>query len=150
MSANGSSSRSGIRPGKETVTHGRPQGGFEFPGRGFRIDLGLDSAPGLHGGQEAASERLGGSTHGRAIGVARTPAPRRECCWDARILFFSLASAIAIWSGYNMLKLRNYWLALAGSVALMPGSCMCCLLGLPSGIWSIVVLVNPEVKSAFR
>ncbi len=66
------------------------------------------------------------------------------------ILFFSLASAVAIWSGYNMLKLRNYWLALAGSVALMPGSCMCCLLGLPSGIWSIVVLLNPEVKAAFQ
>jgi hypothetical protein len=66
------------------------------------------------------------------------------------ILFFSLASAVAIWSGYNMLKLRNYWLALAGSVALMPGSCMCCLLGLPSGIWSLVVLLNPEVKAAFQ
>ena len=32
------------------------------------------------------------------------------------ILFFSLASPVSIWSGYNMLKLRNYWLALAGSV----------------------------------
>jgi hypothetical protein len=66
------------------------------------------------------------------------------------ILFFSLASAVAIWSGYSMLRLRNYWLALAGSNALMPGSCMCCLLGLPSGIWSFVVLVNPEVRAAFR
>ena len=66
------------------------------------------------------------------------------------ILFFSLASAIAIWSGYNMLKLRNYWLALAGSIALIPGSCMCCLLGLPSGIWSFLALINPEVKGAFR
>lgn len=66
------------------------------------------------------------------------------------ILFFSLASALAIWSGYSMLKLRNYWLALAGSVALVPGSCMCCLLGIPSGIWSFVVLINPEVSRAFR
>jgi hypothetical protein len=66
------------------------------------------------------------------------------------ILFFSFASAVAIWSGYSMLKLRNYWLALAGSVALVPGSCMCCLLGTPSGIWSFVVLLNPEVKAAFH
>jgi hypothetical protein len=66
------------------------------------------------------------------------------------ILFFSFASAIAIWSGYSMLKLRNYWLALAGSVALVPGSCMCCLLGIPSGIWSFVVLQNPDVKAAFH
>ena len=49
------------------------------------------------------------------------------------MFFFSLASAFAIWSGYNMLKLRNYWLALAGSIALVPGSCMCCFLGIPAG-----------------
>jgi hypothetical protein len=66
------------------------------------------------------------------------------------MFFFSLASAVAIWSGYNMLKLRNYWLALAGSIALVPGSCMCCFLGIPSGIWSFVVLINPEVSAAFR
>lgn len=66
------------------------------------------------------------------------------------ILFFSFASAVATWSGYNMLKLRNYWLALAGSVALVPGSCVCCLLGIPSGIWSFVVLLNPDVRAAFH
>lgn len=66
------------------------------------------------------------------------------------ILFFSFASAIAVWSGYSMLKLRNYWLALAGSVALVPGSCMCCLLGIPSGVWSLVVLLDPDVRAAFH
>ena len=66
------------------------------------------------------------------------------------IVFFAWASAVAVWSGYSMLKLRNYWLALAGSIALVPGSCMCCLLGIPSGIWSFVVLINPEVSAAFR
>jgi hypothetical protein len=66
------------------------------------------------------------------------------------ILFFSLASAVAIWSGYNMLRLRNYGLALAGSMALVPGSCTCCLLGLPAGIWSLAVLIKPEVRAAFQ
>lgn len=66
------------------------------------------------------------------------------------ILGAALASAVSIWSAYSMLHLRNYWLAMAGTLALMPGSCLCCLTGVPVGIWSIVVLLKPEVAAAFR
>jgi hypothetical protein len=52
-----------------------------------------------------------------------------------------------------MLKLQNHSLAMAASViAAIPLPCVspCCLIGLPIGIWAIVVLMKPEVKSAFR
>ncbi len=49
-----------------------------------------------------------------------------------------------------MISLRWYPLAIAGSVlATIPMVSPCCLLGLPFGIWSLVVLLQPDVKSAF-
>ncbi len=63
---------------------------------------------------------------------------------------FAFASAAALWAGYNMLRLRSYWLSMAGSIAIMPGAFMCCMAGFPIGIWSLMVLLKPEVSSAFR
>jgi hypothetical protein len=65
-------------------------------------------------------------------------------------LSFAVASAAAVWAGFGMLNLRSYWLSVAGSFAVMPGGCMCCLAGLPIGVWSLTVLLNPEVSAAFR
>ncbi len=66
------------------------------------------------------------------------------------LLSFAVASAIAIWAGYGMLRLRGYWLSVAGSVAVMPGACMCCFAGMPIGVWSLTVLFRPDVAAAFR
>lgn len=44
-------------------------------------------------------------------------------------------------------KLRG--LAMAGSIAAMIPCSPCCLLGIPFGIWSLVVLANQDVKDAF-
>ena len=50
-----------------------------------------------------------------------------------------------------MKKLVNYRLAMVVSIlALAPCISPCCLLGLPFGIWALVVLNKPEVKSAFQ
>jgi hypothetical protein len=49
-----------------------------------------------------------------------------------------------------MKQLKNYGLAMTGSIIAMLPCSVCCLLGLPFGIWSLVVLNNPEVKEAFR
>jgi hypothetical protein len=65
------------------------------------------------------------------------------------LLIFALGSAITTWAAYNMLHLHNYWLAMLGSVSVIPSACLCCCLGVPSGIWSIVVLLRPEVSSIF-
>ena len=62
----------------------------------------------------------------------------------------TIASGFAIWAGYNMLHLRNHALAIVGSIAIMPGACICFLAGLGIGIWSVIVLLKPDVKDAFR
>lgn len=58
--------------------------------------------------------------------------------------------AVVIFGAMKMKELENYPLAMASAVlALLPCS-FCCLLGTPIGIWALVVLLNEEVKTAFR
>ena len=58
--------------------------------------------------------------------------------------------ALVLVGGLKMKNLESRGLAMAGSIiALLPCSC-CCVLGLPAGIWSLVVLSKPEIKAAFR
>jgi hypothetical protein len=61
----------------------------------------------------------------------------------------SLACAMALWAGFSMIRLKNYRLSLAGCLAIMPGALFCCLAGLPVGIWSLTVLLTPDVRSSF-
>jgi predicted lysophospholipase L1 biosynthesis ABC-type transport system permease subunit len=50
----------------------------------------------------------------------------------------------------RMQQLRSWGFGLTVSIlAMIPCVSPCCLLGLPIGIWAIVVLVRPEVKAAF-
>ena len=59
-------------------------------------------------------------------------------------------SALILGGGLRMLSLKSYGLAIAASViALLPCVSPCCCLGLPLGIWSLVVLMKPEVKASF-
>lgn len=66
-------------------------------------------------------------------------------------LFYVLTSGLVIFGGIQMMKLKSYGLSMAASIiAMIPcvGPCFC--LGLPVGIWSLVVLNKPEVKAAFN
>lgn len=59
--------------------------------------------------------------------------------------------SLVIVGALKMKKLESYGLAMTASiVAMLPCLSCGCLLGLPIGIWSLVVLNKPEVKSAFR
>lgn len=51
----------------------------------------------------------------------------------------------------KMMKVQSWGLALTAAILVMLpcGSC-CCFLGIPLGIWVIVLLNKPEVKAAFR
>lgn len=62
-----------------------------------------------------------------------------------------LAIAGFVWMGASKMKeLRGYGMAIAASiVAMIPCSCGC-LVGLPIGIWALIVLMKPEVKEAFQ
>jgi len=47
--------------------------------------------------------------------------------------------------------LRNYEFAfLAAILAMIPCVTPCCFLGLPFGIWAVIVLRKPGVKDAFH
>jgi hypothetical protein len=60
-------------------------------------------------------------------------------------------SGLILFGGLKMRKLENYGLAMTASiVAMIPCISPCCLIGLPIGIWAVVVLSKPEVKGAFH
>ncbi|WNG55603.1 hypothetical protein F0U59_13110 [Archangium gephyra] len=60
--------------------------------------------------------------------------------------------ALIAFGGLQMTKFRMYGVAIAASIiAMVPCfSCCCCVIGLPVGIWALVVLTRQEVKAAFR
>jgi len=68
-------------------------------------------------------------------------------------VFWILTSGFVLLGGIKMLQRRSFGLSMAASIVamvpcVMPG--VCCCLGLPIGIWSLVVLNKPEVKSSFK
>ena len=50
----------------------------------------------------------------------------------------------------RMKNLQNYGMAMAASIVAMLPCSYCCLAGLPIGIWALIVITKPEIKSAFR
>ena len=65
---------------------------------------------------------------------------------------FAMIIAIVIFVGaLKMKKLQSHGFAMTASViAMLPCVSPCCLIGLPIGIWALVVLNKPEVKAAFN
>jgi hypothetical protein len=62
-----------------------------------------------------------------------------------------LINGFILLGAIKMRKLENYGLVIAATiVAMIPCNWPCCILGLPIGIWTLVVLSKPEVKSAFH
>jgi len=58
---------------------------------------------------------------------------------------------LILFSALRMQKLTNHGLAMAAAIiAMIPCFSPCCLLGLPFGIWALVVLSRPEIKAQFR
>ena len=61
-----------------------------------------------------------------------------------------IVGVIVLLGAAKMQKLQNYQFALTASiVAMVPCISPCCVFGLPFGIWALVVLNKPEVKSQF-
>ncbi|MEW6071076.1 MAG: hypothetical protein AB1726_00595 [Planctomycetota bacterium] len=60
-------------------------------------------------------------------------------------------SGLVLWGALRMMKLQNHTLAVVVSVlAMIPVLSPCCCVGIPVGIWALVVLLNDEVKQAFQ
>lgn len=64
--------------------------------------------------------------------------------------FDVLAWIFILVGALKMQKLASHGLAMAAAiVALIPCISPCCVLGLPFGIWALVILSKPEVRSQF-
>jgi hypothetical protein len=67
----------------------------------------------------------------------------------ASAIFSMALYGFVFWSAMKMKQLRKWTISMVGSIgAMLPCSC-CCIIGLPIGIWSLIVLMKPEVKAAF-
>ena len=62
-----------------------------------------------------------------------------------------VVGVVCLFGANKMRNLESYKLAMASSVLIMvPCISPCCILGLPFGIWGLVVLNDSIVKAAFR
>ncbi len=65
------------------------------------------------------------------------------------VVLMAVHSAVAIIGAWNLMQLRSYRLALAGSIlgilSFPPGA----IVSIPMGIWALVVMTKKEVKAAF-
>lgn len=62
-----------------------------------------------------------------------------------------LVGVFLLYAGLKMRKLENYSAGMIASIiAMVPCISPCCLIGLPVGIWALVVLNRPEVKVHFH
>ena len=70
----------------------------------------------------------------------------------AVISVIGLVMAVVVFMGASKMKnAESYGFAMAAAIlAMIPCVSPCCLLGLPLGIWALIVLLKPEVKSAFQ
>jgi len=82
--------------------------------------------------------------------VGFAPGPPAELAIIALTMGLNLPVGIVMLiGGLKMRKLESYGLAMTASVlALLPG--VSCIVGLPIGIWSMIVLNRAEVKAAFE
>ena len=58
---------------------------------------------------------------------------------------------LIIFGSMKMMKLESYGLAMTICIlSIVPCTNPCCILGIPFGIWGVIALSDPAVKSAFR
>jgi hypothetical protein len=69
----------------------------------------------------------------------------------AQVLFAIALSVFIFYGGLKLKRLENHGLCVGAAwVALIPCISPCCCIGLPFGIWALVVMNKPEVKSQFQ
>ena len=59
-------------------------------------------------------------------------------------------SGFIIFGALKMRNLQSYGVALGAAIVAMIPCGGCCCIGLPVGIWALVLLLKPEVKSQFQ
>ncbi len=61
-----------------------------------------------------------------------------------------IVSPLIVYGAMQMLRAQKYSIAkLAAILSLIPCTSLCCVLGIPAGIWALVTLNKPDVKATF-
>lgn len=64
---------------------------------------------------------------------------------------FVVVNSLILAGAVQMLRFRTWGLALTAAIlAMINFSSFCCVPGMPVGIWSLVILLMPEVRAAFQ
>ncbi len=67
------------------------------------------------------------------------------------IVFWTLSGLVVLAGGLSLRRLNSYGVARTGCFAAMiPGVTICPVIGLPVGIWALVVACSPDVWACFR
>jgi len=62
-----------------------------------------------------------------------------------------IVGVLILFGGIKMQRLQNRGLAIAAAIiAIVPCFSLCCVVGIPIGIWALVVLAKPEVRTQFE
>jgi hypothetical protein len=70
--------------------------------------------------------------------------------WAVGSVIGLVMSAVMVYGGMQMRKLQSWGVCMAGTICAMLPCTSCCILGLPIGIWVIMVLIDGDVKRAFE
>jgi hypothetical protein len=63
----------------------------------------------------------------------------------------AIFNVMAVYGAYQMKVLQKYQMArTAVTISLIPCCSPCVVIGIPFGIWALIVLNDPKVKAAFR
>jgi hypothetical protein len=65
-------------------------------------------------------------------------------------LILIIANGFILFGGLKMKSLESYGLALAAAIVAVIPCCPCGCIGIPVGIYALIILNKPEVKAAFR
>jgi hypothetical protein len=62
-----------------------------------------------------------------------------------------VVAGVIMYGAIKMRSLESYSLSMVSTIlAMVPCTSPCCLIGIPIGVWALVILNRPEVKAAFR
>jgi hypothetical protein len=86
--------------------------------------------------------------------LGRLPGPEAAISFLPQVvlsLFGLVLCGLVIVGAQKMKRLESYSFAMAAAIiSVIPCFSPCCVIGLPFGVWAIVILNKPEVKAAFR
>ena len=64
---------------------------------------------------------------------------------------WSIIQLVILFGAIQMARMKTYGLAMTANImAVIPCFSPCCIIGIPFGVWGLIVLCNGQVQSTFR